>query len=162
MTKKGAVNFTYSQMGADGLDKIADLWSKLTLHHKERAPEVFKDYFDKVTFDTRKKQLLDKAAGGHILVDIATDKNTGNIIGYCVSTVSDKREGELESIYIEKEHRKQNIGDILMKTALAWMDSYGVTRKTIAVAAGNEEALGFYRKYGFHTRVHILIQADSK
>jgi ribosomal protein S18 acetylase RimI-like enzyme len=153
-------NITYSQTGAEGLDKVEELWAKLRQHHKERAPEVFKEHFGKMTWETRKTGLLKKAQKGAILVDIAKDKN--KLVGYCISTISSKKDAELESIYIEKDYRKHHIGDRFMKTALAWMDAHGAARKIIGVAAGNEEALGFYQKYGFYTRIHVLQQADSK
>jgi diamine N-acetyltransferase len=156
----GTISFT--QRGVEGLDSIADLWWKLTIHHKERAPEVFKSLYDKYVFEGRKKQIIDKARSGDILVVLATDKNTGKLVGYCVSTVSEKNEGELDSIYIEKEYRKKHIGNHFMKTALKWMDDHRVNRKIIGVAVGNEEAFGFYQKYGFYPRVHILQQADTK
>jgi len=49
-----------------------------------------------------------------------------------------------------------------MKTALAWMDDRAATNKIIGVVEGNEEAFGFYKKYGFYPRAHILQQADTK
>jgi hypothetical protein len=42
------------------------------------------------------------------------------------------------------------------------MDIRGVTVKIIGVAVGNEEALGFYKKYGFYLRVMILKQIATK
>jgi len=155
-------NISYLQTGAEGLDLIADLWRKLTVHHKDRAPEVFKSLYDKYVFEGRKKQLIEKSKDGDIIVNLATDNNTGKLVGYCVSTVSEKNEGELDSIYIEEAYRKKHIGDKFMKTAIPWMDSHGVTRKIISVAAGNEEAFGFYRRYGFYPRVSILMQPESK
>jgi diamine N-acetyltransferase len=152
----------YTQMGKEGLDAIADLWRKLTLHHKELAPEVFKTHYDKYEFNGRKNQLLEKSRNGDLLVDLATDKSTGALVGYCVSSVTEKNEGELESIYIEKEYRRSHIGDHFIINSIKWMNAHKVERKVIAVAAGNEEALGFYQKYGFYTRVHMLQQVDTK
>ena len=84
------------------------------------------------------------------------------MIGYCVSSVSSKNEGEIESIYIEKEYRKQRYRGQVYENSFSWMDARGVTVKTIGVAVGNEEAFGFYQKYGFYPRVTILRQADTK
>jgi hypothetical protein len=42
---KDLTNIIYTRTGADGLDQVAELWAKLRQHHKERAPEVFKDNF---------------------------------------------------------------------------------------------------------------------
>jgi len=95
---------TYTQTGAEGLDKIEGLWCKLRQHHQERAPEVFKEFLGMLTYDSRKKGLIEKSAGGHLLVDVATDKGTGKAIGYCVSSMSAKRVGEIESIYISRKN----------------------------------------------------------
>jgi diamine N-acetyltransferase len=38
------------------------------------------------------------------------------------------------------------------------MDEHGAERKIIGVAVGNEEAFGFYEKFGFYPRVTILRQ----
>ena len=157
-----AGKITYTQMGKEGLDSIADLWQKLTIHHKERAPQVFKAHYDKYVFDGRKKQLLEKSKNGDMLIDLAKDNNTGALVGYCVSTISEKKEGELESIFIEKEYRRYHIGDHFITNSIKWMDAHKVEKKVIVVAAGNEEAFGFYQKYGFYPRAHILQQADTK
>jgi diamine N-acetyltransferase len=153
---------TYTQMGAEGLDLVAPLWMKLRLHHKERVPEIFKDNFGRVTFESRKKQLLEISLKGAILIDLARDNNTGNLVGYCVSSITENKQGEIESIYIEKDYRRMGIGDRFMKKALEWMDARDVTRKIIGVAVGNEEAFGFYAKYNFYPRVSILTQVETK
>lgn len=153
---------TYSQTGTDGLDKIEELWCKLRQHHKECAPGVFKEFLGKLTFAARKNILIEKSAAGCLLVDIAVDRTSGKAIGYCVSSLSANKVGEIESIYIEKEYRKKHIGDHFMKTALAWMDGRSAVNKIIGVVEGNEEAFGFYEKYGFYPRAHILQQAVKK
>lgn len=146
---------TYAQSGPEGLDNVAGLWRKLRLHHKERST-YFKEEMDTVPWEERKQWLLKKAGNnGKFLVETARDKD--KLVGYCISSISEK-EGEIESIYVEKEYRKQHIGEHFMKSALAWMDSRGVTRKIIGVAVGNEEAFGFYRKFNFYPRVTILRQ----
>jgi diamine N-acetyltransferase len=149
----------YIETDGRGLDLIAPLWLKLNELHKIRS-EHFKDYFNQMTWEKRNAGLIEKAENGAILVNLAKDRNS--LIGYCVSTISEDKSGEIESIFIEKQYRRRGIGDHFMKTALKWMETYAVTRKTVAVAAGNEEALGFYRKYGFYHRVTILMQIELK
>ena len=161
MSKQKPVKISYIQTGAQDLDLIAALWRKLRLHHKERAPEVFKEYFDKITFDERKRQLREKSKNGALLIDLAKDSANGDLIGCCVSSISKDNVGEIESIFIEEPYRRRHIGDHFMKSALKWMDARGVSRKIIGVGAGNEEVFGFYRRYGFHTRVHILTQVKE-
>ena len=109
-----------------------------------------------MTFDRRKKELLEKSGKGAMRIDIAKDANTRVIIGYCISTISEKKQGEIESIFIEEDYRRHGIGDNFMEKTLAWMDSLAVVKKIIAVAAGNEEALIFYSRHNFYPKVTIL------
>ncbi|MEJ5310168.1 MAG: hypothetical protein WHX52_10370 [Anaerolineae bacterium] len=46
---------------------------------------------------------------------------------------------------------------MLMQHALDWMYARSVPIKRVLVAAGNEEAFGFYARYGFWPR-HIVLQ----
>jgi ribosomal protein S18 acetylase RimI-like enzyme len=156
--KMKAQEIAYIEADEKALDLIGNLWLKLREHHKERINEVFKEQFDKMTFNERKRQLLEKSGKGGMLVHLVKNIQSGKIIGYCVSTITDKKQGEVDSIYIETEYRNMGIGDKFMKKAINWMDSKAVTRKSIAVAAGNEEVFSFYQKYNFYPRTTILEQ----
>jgi diamine N-acetyltransferase len=156
------MKITYLQTDEKDLDLIGPLWWKLRLHHKVRAPEYFASQFEQMPWDFRKQLLLDKAKTGAIHVDMAQDKDTKTLIGYCVSSVTDKKVGEIESIYVEEEYRKLGIGDAFMKKALSWLENRQANRIIIVVATGNEEVFGFYSRYNFYPRVSILEQVDNK
>lgn len=108
----------------------------------------------------RKKELLDKSINGHLKIDIVKYRDTEETIGYCISSISDKKNGEVDSIYIEEEYRSIGIGAHLIKRALNWMDEKGVKSKKIVVAVGNEELLSFYQKFDFLPRHIVLEQKD--
>ena len=116
--KTSAKIIIYTQSDEKDLDIVAPLWRKLILHHKERTREMFKEYFEKITFDERRLQLINKSSKGVLHIDLAKDSNTGKLIGYCISTVDENKHGEFESIYIEPEYRRNGIGDYFMKKAL--------------------------------------------
>lgn len=151
----------YTVMEAQSLDLIGDLWRKTKEHHRARS-QHFTDYFDRMTFDLRKKELLEKSSKGVIHIDLARDINTGELIGYCVSTVSEDKQGEIDSIYIEPDYRQSGIGDNLMKRALGWMDEHSVTKKVLEVGAGNEDLFTFYHRYNFYPRITILEQVKAE
>jgi ribosomal protein S18 acetylase RimI-like enzyme len=151
----------YTETDRQGLDLIKPLWQQLVEHHKARSPIFYNDYA-KMTFATRKKQLLEKSRGNNIRIDLARDENLGEFVGYCVSTISEERQGEIDSIYIKPDYRRFGIADNLMKRALHWMDEQLITKRILVVGAGNEEVLGFYSKYGFHPRNIVLEQAQAK
>jgi ribosomal protein S18 acetylase RimI-like enzyme len=149
------LNIEYSETDRRSLDLIAPLWQELNEHHRVRSPHHAAHYVE-MTFEKRKRRLLEKSAGGAMRIDIAHDKETGENVGYCVSTVSENGQGEIDSIYIEPGYRRQGIGDALMKRALGWMDSLSITRRVVEVASGNEEVFVFYRRYGFYPRSTLL------
>ena len=150
----------YTHTDEQGLDLIAGLWQKLLEYHKSLS-QHFSKHLDKMTFDLRKKGLLEKSRGGAIRIDLARDTDMGEFVGYCVSTVSGDRQGEIESIYIEPDYRGLGIGDNLMKRALRWMDEYPVTKKVLGVGAGNEEVFEFYSRYSFYPRTTVLEQIET-
>jgi ribosomal protein S18 acetylase RimI-like enzyme len=113
-------------------------------------------------FEERKRFLLEKSRGGAIRIDLAKDKGTGVLIGYCVSSLTEKKQGEIDSIYIEADYRRRGIGDAFMKKALGWLADRAATRIIVGVASGNEESFPFYSRYGFYPRVTVLEQAETK
>ncbi len=150
------VNIDYIETGPEGIDQIRPLWEHLVLHHGKKSP-YFKDFYETFTFEKRRADLLHKSNGGLLRVDIAKDRDTGKNIGYCVSTVKEN-EGEIDSIFIDHDYRSEGIGSAFMERALAWMDGQHTSVKRVAVAVGNEDAFGFYEKFGFLPRQVILEQ----
>jgi ribosomal protein S18 acetylase RimI-like enzyme len=156
--QKGDMNIEYTVVEKESLDLIAHLWQKLREHHAGISPR-FSTQLLSVSFDVRKEELLEKSIKGYLHIDLVKDKET--IIGYCVSSVSEKKAGEIDSIFIESEYRHAGIGGDLMKRALKWMDGLSVTRKTLSVIVGNEEAHRFYSRSGFYPRSTILEQIKA-
>jgi diamine N-acetyltransferase len=143
------------------LDDIAPLWEQLNVHHLECSPD-FKHYYRAMTFEKRRKVLLQKAADGEMRVDVAVDEKAGRRVGYCVSSVDENKTGEIESIFVVNEYRGLGIGASLLKTALVWMSAKGAEKKVVSVGAGNEQSFGFYERYGFRLRKTVLEQTENK
>jgi diamine N-acetyltransferase len=145
----------YSITGPDGLDLIQPLWEKLRDHHV-RMSRNFTRHFAGVTFDLRKKQLLEKSRDGRLQIDLAKDPATGAIVGYCATSINKAKQGEIESIYVEQDYRGAGIGDALMTRALDWLATLAVQKTILAVAEGNESVFAFYRRHNFYSRATIL------
>jgi diamine N-acetyltransferase len=147
--------------GDEGLlDQIEALWVALNMHHLCLSPN-FKPYYQGMTFEKRKVALLKKAALGKMRVDLAIDEEYGRTVGYCVSSITQEKVGEVDSIFVDSPHRGLGIGDSLIKKALRWMDMKGAVEKTVEVAVGNEAAFGFYARYGFSSRKTLLKQVRN-
>jgi len=148
---------TYISGQDELLDAVEPLWWKLVEHHKMRS-EHFRQEFEAINFDIRKRMLEDKARDGLVWVEIAQDYASQKAVGYCISSINRYKQGELESIYVENEFRGKGIGENLVKRSLNWMDEQGSSGKTLVVAKGNEEVLGFYARFGFLPRQILLKQ----
>jgi ribosomal protein S18 acetylase RimI-like enzyme len=127
------------------IDYIEELWIALNQVHFEKSRD-FKHRYNNFTFYERKQSLLSCADKGELFIAIAYDG--GRKIGYCASSLVGNA-GEIDSIYVKPDYRKLHIGSTLMKKSLDWLNSFDATTVTIKVAAGNEEAFGFYSSYGF-------------
>ena len=139
------------------LEAIRHLWTQLNEHHHERASH-FRLHYKQMTFDNRKKYFETIASTGILRLDLAQDPVSHQFVGYCVSSISPEKNGEIESIFVEPDYRSHHIGSDLVSRALAWMDASGGRRKRVSVGEGNEEAWQFYRKFGFYPRMTVLEQ----
>jgi diamine N-acetyltransferase len=92
---------SYREVGIDGLDLIQELWELLRLHVKSSTTD-FKDQVEHLTFQERKKSLLNKSKGGAIRIDLAEDQRKKIEVAYCVSSVTPEKVGEVDSIYVRK------------------------------------------------------------
>ena len=110
------------------------------------------------SFDTRKADLLKQAQNKHMRVVIAFDDEVQNRVGHCKSSVDKENTGEIDSIFVLQGYRGLGIGEQLMQKGLQWMDEMGAEKIVVNVAAGNEQAFGFYERYGFYPRRTMLEQ----
>jgi RimJ/RimL family protein N-acetyltransferase len=144
----------YREINSNALDLIGLLWEKQREHHRAIA-NYFPDHFTQITFEVRKKQLLEK---GQLYIDLVRDPAAGGYVGYCVTSLTAAKMGEIESIYIEPGYRRSGIGDRLMTRALAWLEANSAGRRVLAVGEGNESVFAFYRHYRFYPRTTVLEQ----
>ena len=152
----GGKEIEYLEKNQNDLDIIRPLWDKLNAHHIT-VSKYFKDTRAVTTFDMRKKQLMEKSYQGALRIDLARDVVTKEYIGYCVTSVDPEKQGEIESIYVEKDYRLSGIGDSLMTRALAWLETVTEKKTILTVAEGNEGVFAFYRRHNFYPRVTVLM-----
>jgi diamine N-acetyltransferase len=139
------------------LDQIEPLWNQL-IKHMQQTSTNFQDYYETITFEKRKCCLLNKKGKGEIHIAIAENEISKKIVGYCISSVNEAKIGEIDSLLVTKTFRGLGIGSDLVADAIDWMNQKGAVKKIVEVGQGNEQALGFYAKFGFKTRKTILEQ----
>lgn len=59
------------------------------------------------------------------------------------------RVAELESVFVDDEHRGRGVGRDLVERFLAWAVAKGAQRASVTAYAANEGAQRFYARYGF-------------
>ncbi|MCX6644080.1 MAG: GNAT family N-acetyltransferase [Candidatus Bathyarchaeota archaeon] len=154
LVNKPRIKYVHGDGGM--LDEIKVLWKTLNRHHLSVSP-YFKDYYLTLTFEERKRAILQRASGGEVRVDLALDAS-GELVGYCVSSIDRWLTGEIDSVFVTAKYRGQGIGRALMEKALAWLNGKGAKKKIVSVAVGNEQAYGFYSRFGFLPRRTLLEQ----
>ena len=153
------VNVTYVSGNGSMIDRIAPLWEELNKQHLCSSP-YFKDYYRTLTFEDRKRSIQQRAFGGDIKVDLALD-DSGQLIGYCVSSIDRWLTGEIDSIFVSPPYRGQGIGTTLMEKTLDWLKVTGAKKNIVSVAVGNEQAYVFYEQFGFFPRRTLLEQKKA-
>lgn len=149
----------YDVMTEEGLDLIGPLWMELRQMHRARST-YFKNALGSRSFEDRREELLEKAAGGLMRVELARD-DTGRVVGYCVSSVGKDMTGEVDSIFVTAAYRGTGIGTALMEGALRWMEGLGVKRKVVMAIVGNEHVHAFYARFGFLPKSVMLEQGQT-
>lgn len=149
-------NFQIVTGSRELLDLVQPLWEKLNKHHEVNSKN-FSDRFKNFKFEDRKSRFT-KDNSLQVKIDLIKDMEKGLYVGYCITTIDKELTGEIESLFVEQEYRKCGLGDKLMTSALEWLHNKQVKKKIIGVAEGNENALEFYKRYGFCKRKIILEQ----
>jgi hypothetical protein len=101
-----AIAFQILSGGPELLDRIGPLWNCLREHHAGIAPRWSAEMRAK-SFERRKGDLLSKGSGG-MLVLIATTEGADS--GYCVGTIDQKGDGEIDSLFVDGAFRRKGIG----------------------------------------------------
>lgn len=148
--------FEFTTGSVELVDFIKPLWEKLNKYHEVKSI-YFSDKYKNNTFEKRKSKFVSNN-NLKVRIDLIKDIEKNLYIGYCISTIDIELTGEIDSLFIEEEYRKDGLGDKLMKEAIEWLDLNKVKTKVIAVAEGNEGVLEFYKRYGFYKRRIVLEQ----
>jgi GNAT superfamily N-acetyltransferase len=140
------------------IDGIRPLWCLLNRYMSTRTTN-FRSHFEQMTFEKRKAYFEQLAAAGTLCIDLAFDvRDRDRYTGYCVSSLSQEKTGEIESIFVDEAYRSCGIGSALVTRALGWLDENGSTRNRVSVSEGNELVWNFYKKFEFYPRMTVLEQ----
>ncbi len=147
----------FIELEVGNISVIKSLWEKLNQYHREKT-KYFGHLYEMNSFEDRIKPILDLAERGSVKIDIAQDTNHNVIVGYCVSTITENGEGEIDSIFLDQNYRGKGIGEALMERALNWFAENNVQDIKIGVVFGNDDVLSFYERFGFYPKSYVLLR----
>jgi diamine N-acetyltransferase len=145
------MNYQIRNIKKSDIELIKPLWEKLNRMHLEDS-RYFKDHFRNFTFEKRKEKFNEMDDKNMLIDTVFFDEKP---VGYCISSIANQC-GEIESLFIEEEHRKSGSGRNLVENAVKWMKSNNCRKIGVSVAEGHESVFGFYRKFGFYPRMTYL------
>lgn len=151
MSNKGPA-VRYRVLPRDKIGLVRPLWEALNEYHKKRSVH-FKKFFERFTFEERLKKYSKKSVKVRIDLALIGDKP----VGVCLSSYDVRKEGRLDTIFVEPRFRNKGIGAALMKRAMRWFKASGVKGSSISVLYGNEEVFPFYAKFGFRPMRYTLL-----
>lgn len=81
-------------------------------------------------------------------------RDRGQVVGYLIATITQhlrppRRVGEIISLAVRREWRRQGVGTDLLLAALDFFSGRDLQEIYLQVAVGNEEAQAVYRRLGF-------------
>jgi GNAT superfamily N-acetyltransferase len=152
--------FHFQVTGDEGLAAVEPLWNKLRAYHAQLEWR-FANEMEGVGFECRKQQLLAKASGDRLRVELVGTTAETAEVGFCISSIAADNRGEIDSVFVDEAYRGRGIGSQLIRSALDWLDREGARPKCIAVASANRAAMVLYGRFGFLPRTFMLQQPRS-
>lgn len=126
---------------------------KLHEYHNSKS-KYFSGSYPRVTFEKRIEEYRKNAKSGEYRIELLTDAETNNIIGFCI-VYSKKLSGKIEVLFVDEKYRRNGLGIKLMTSAMAWFGENHINEIELTVVYGNE-AVSFYQKLGFYPRSIIM------
>ena len=151
-------------------DKYLDDVKDLLVELEEYIVSIDKDNLDQVHPEYRDKMaVLDleevKNNNGKYYIAIENDKAVGLIMG-CIFSYDEydyldykcPKRGEITELIVSKNVRSKGIGNMLMNKMEEYFKSLGCEYILVYVFAYNDNAIKFYDKNGYHSRMYTNIK----
>ena len=150
-------SFKFREGSSELLSSCDNLWELFIQNQIQNAGEMsvgiaayIKDLCD--------GSLLAKTKDGKLHIQLVYVSNKNNPIGFCITSLSGKRIGEVETLFVLDKYQGNNIGTKLLQRSLQWMEKNNASEQKLIVAAGNEQVFSFYQKFGFSPGCTVLFR----
>lgn len=141
------------QIALEEIELLRKPLDKLHEYHNSKS-KYFSGSYPRLMFEDRIEEYRKNAKSGEYRIELMTDPETNNIIGFCIA-YSKKTSGKIEVLFIDEKYRRNGLGVILMSNAMEWFGENHINNIELTVVYGNE-AVSFYQKLGFYPRSIIM------
>ena len=151
-------------------DKYLEDVKDLLVELEEYIVSIDKDNLDQLHPEYREKMaILDleevKNNNGKCYIAVENDKAIGLIMG-CIFPYDEydyldykcPKRGEITELVVSKNVRSKGIGNMLMNKIEEYFKSLGCEYILVDVFAYNDNAINFYEKNGYHSRMYTNIK----
>lgn len=143
-------NFFQFQIGSIELLPYCDnLWELFIENQTKNAGEMAEGIAAYLQ-SQRDGSLLAKISDGELHIQLVYISKIQEPIGFCITSLSSDRIGEVEALYVLDKYQGNNLGTKLLQTSLQWLEENNALEQKLIVATGNEQVFSFYQKFGFH------------
>ena len=146
-------------------EQVKDLLVELQQHLVEIDQEGYhtleKEYREK--YFTKTMEEINKKQGKIFLY-----QDADNILGMVIGIINNEKEhsydfnaprrGRITELIVRREYRGKHVGKELLEHMKEYLKKQGCEKILIAVFGYNQEAIRFYEKNGFHTRMIDMIE----
>jgi GNAT superfamily N-acetyltransferase len=140
------------------LDRVAALWTALTLHHARLDP-VFSLRAD--PGERIRALLASQLRDPNTAIFVVDD--AGDLKGFCAVRIDrappifeETERAEITDLGIREGERRHGLGRALVEAAFSWLAERGIGRVEVRVAFRNPEGQGFWRALGFGDLMDVL------
>ncbi len=137
--------YEYRDITMDEIDHIRELWYKNRDFHQSRSAYFSADY-DHLKFEDRMEKIAERSK--QIRITVAEDEKA-KPVAYCLSMVSESGDGEIATLFVDENFRKQGIGRYLLEQHLQWFSERGIDSICVEVLYDNDAAIDLYKSVGF-------------
>ena len=139
------------EINAEETCKLYECLEMLAEHHN-KVSAYFQGCYPLTSSEQKIRQFEQELAQGRSRIAVA--ENDDQVIGFC-KIRTDTEPGVLEYLAVLDRERGKGYGAAFMNWALNTFRELGIKEIDVKVVYGNE-AIQFYRKYGFRERSVIL------
>jgi ribosomal protein S18 acetylase RimI-like enzyme len=140
------------------VDRIVELWEQLAVLHETLEPFYRRCDFASANFRTYVNACLEVPD-----TQVLVCGEDGEVVGYCIAVIelhppvyTCRAFGFIDNLVVDESERRKGAGTALVREALDWLKSRGMTRVELNVAEVNEAGIAFWKSQGFADFQRVL------